>query len=114
MIKLTRRHVLVLTAAASAAAVTQAARATAAKNHMVDIRSFKFVPDTLTVAPGDTITWTNRDLAPHTATGVDKSWDTGAIEKDESVTLTVTADFAGDYFCRFHPNMKADLTLTRG
>ena len=84
-----------MTAAASAAAVTQAARAAVAKNHMVEIRGFKFVPDTLAVAPGDTITWTNRDLAPHTATSVDEGWDTGEIGQDESVMLDVTDDMAG-------------------
>ena len=78
--------------------------------HQVDIQGFKFVPGTLDVRPGDSITWTNRDLAPHTATAKAGDWDTGPIERGQSVTLTVAPDMSADYFCAFHPAMNAKVT----
>ncbi|HMB48325.1 MAG TPA: cupredoxin family copper-binding protein [Afifellaceae bacterium] len=78
-------------------------------NHEVEIKAFKFVPATLKVSPGDTITWTNRDLVPHTATAHDKSWDTGRIERGKSASITCRQGMATAYFCRFHPAMKAKL-----
>jgi plastocyanin len=79
--------------------------------HTVAIKAFKFDPPSLNVKAGDKITWINEDLAPHTATAKDKSWDTGRLKKGQSKTIEVTADFSLDYFCRFHPNMKAALQL---
>lgn len=84
----------------------------APREHIVEIRAFKFVPAVLTVKTGDRIKWINRDIAPHTATAADQSWDTGELVKDASRTLTVEKNFAGTYFCRFHPSMKAALKIT--
>jgi len=81
------------------------------KDHQVEIRDFSFAPASIEVSPGDTITWTNHDIAPHTATAKDKSWDTGIIRKGESKSHLVTSDMTGAYYCRFHPNMKAQISL---
>ncbi len=75
------------------------------------IARLTFVPDRLRVRVGDRISWTNRDIAPHTATALDRSWDTGRIDKDETKSIVVTADLSPAYFCRFHPNMKAHLEI---
>ena len=110
----TRREILAQTMAASAAmALLPVGSVTASTpvTHQVEIKRFKYVPDTLTVKPGDRIVWTNRDIAPHTATGVDESWDTGKLAQDEAQTMTVTPDMQTEYFCRYHPNMKARLII---
>lgn len=85
-----------------------------AQTHTVQITGFKFLPATLSVRSGDKILWVNRDIAPHTATAVDESWDTGALEKDQSVVTVVGEAITGNYFCRFHPHMKAELKLRVG
>jgi plastocyanin len=36
----------------------------------VEIREFKFEPETLTVHEGDTVVWKNDEIVPHTATAV--------------------------------------------
>jgi plastocyanin len=82
------------------------------QSHTVEITGFKFVPATLSVRPGDKIRWINRDIAPHTATAVDESWDTGTLEKGASVVTVVGGAIAEKYFCRFHPHMTAELKLT--
>ncbi|WP_350336031.1 cupredoxin domain-containing protein [Coralliovum pocilloporae] len=113
-----RRDLLAGTAASLfAAGLSLPARATmgyTAENpvhHMVTITGFVFEPAHLTVRPGDRITWTNLDIAPHTATARDHSWDTGQIDKDQSATVTVTEDMVLDYYCRYHPIMEATLAF---
>lgn len=76
------------------------------RDHEIEITNFAFVPATVDARVGDTITWINRDIVPHTATGEDDSWDTGSINSNESKSLVVTAEMVSDYFCRFHPTMK--------
>ena len=78
----------------------------------ITITRFKFVPDTLDVHLGDTITWLNKDIAPHTATANDDSWTTDELGKKQSQSLTVTAEMSGDYYCVYHPHMKAKLNIT--
>ncbi len=116
MAGLKRRQILSNTAAALAAAVATRtgpalADTDAVREYSVEIRAFKFVPEVISAKPGDTITWINSDIVPHTATARDKSWDTGTIPKGGSKSLKVTADMQADYFCRFHPMMKASLDL---
>jgi plastocyanin len=110
----TRRQALGLIAAASAAAIVAPARAHDGEvhEHIVEITGLLFVPDQLAVKPGDRITWINRDFVPHTATADDKSWTTATLAKDAQETLTVTSGMVDTYYCRFHPNMKARLTIT--
>ena len=80
--------------------------------HTVIITGFKFVPETLSVRVGDTITWRNDDIAPHTATASDKSWNTGKLKRGEQKSLLVTDSFLSTYFCKFHPVMKAKLKIS--
>lgn len=89
----------------AADALLSGARAGPAQ-HMVEIHKFKFSPASLNAKPGDTITWINKDIVPHTATASDESWDTGKIEKGERKRIVVGADFQENYYCRFHRTMK--------
>lgn len=75
--------------------------------HHVDIRTFAFVPESLTVAPGDTVVWTNRDLVPHTVTGADARWDSGEMTVGATWRTVVTE--GGGYFCRFHRSMTGSI-----
>lgn len=82
-----------------------------AAEHIVEIKQFKFIPEQLTVRPGDTIKWINRDIAPHTATAKDRTWDTKRLKKGEAMSIVVTKAMKTDYFCLYHPHMKAKLIL---
>lgn len=114
----TRRDVLGRAAAAFAVAafgrsiISNNASAHSPVEHRVEITGFSFAPDKLSVRSGDTITWVNHDIAPHTATADDETWDTGEISRGEKKSLFVTDDMSSTYFCRFHPMMKARLTFT--
>lgn len=100
---ISRRSVMI---GLSALATLPAVAARAATDHAVAIQGMKFVPDDLSVAVGDTVTFTNMDSAPHTGTAKDGSFETGKLSKGKSGTVTISA--AGDhaYFCKVHPNMK--------
>lgn len=108
-----RRHFVMSAAAALAAAAMPTAGHAGVAEHVVEIRRFKFAPAMLGVRPGDTITWINRDIVPHTATARNGLWDTGPVETDGTATVTVAEGFEGPYFCRFHPNMKGSVTIGR-
>ncbi|WP_299848597.1 copper-binding protein [uncultured Roseovarius sp.] len=81
------------------------------RDHKVSIRNFTFEPETQTVAVGDRILFINEDLAPHTATADDGSWDTGALEQGQSKQLIVADDWTPTYFCAFHPAMTGRLNI---
>jgi plastocyanin len=84
---------------------------TAAASTGVTIKNFKFTPGTSSVHVGDTITWTNQDIAPHTATAKDGSFDTGTINKNKSGSHTFTKAGTFPYICSIHPNMKGTVTV---
>lgn len=109
----TRRSFVARLVAASAATAFAVKSSSAAQptTHVVEITGFKFKPETLNVKAGDTVTWINRDIAPHTATATDKSWDTGKIGKAEQKSVTIIQDSEASYFCRYHPVMKASLVI---
>jgi plastocyanin len=81
------------------------------KTHTVTIEGMRFQPEVLTVAPGDTVVWVNKDLVPHTATSTAGSFDSKDIQADKSWKFTIrkTGDFA--YICTLHPTMKAMLRV---
>lgn len=81
--------------------------------HIVEIVKFKFDKKLLNVKVGDKVTWINKDIVPHTATALDKSWDSGRLNKGESFTLTIKDETSLDYFCAYHRQMKASLELIK-
>ncbi|HEX2175361.1 MAG TPA: cupredoxin domain-containing protein [Nocardioidaceae bacterium] len=81
------------------------------KNHTVDIVDFLYEPDPLEVNVGDTVTFVNKDAAPHTATADDKSWDSGNMNQGDEWTLEVEKPGEVPYFCIYHPNMTGTLIV---
>lgn len=63
----------------------------------------------MTLAPGDTVVWTNRDIVPHTATAEDGSWTSPSLKEGESWAMIVETEVSADYLCAFHPAMRASL-----
>lgn len=104
-----RRIALAIVAAVFPAA---AMPATPHRTHVVVIDAMTFKTPALTIAPGDTVTWVNRDMFEHTATARGHfDVDLKPREK-KSVTFPKPDVFA--YFCRFHPGMKGTITVRPG
>jgi amicyanin len=73
----------------------------------VDIAGFAFNPGTVNVKVGDTVTWTNKDGAPHTVTvsAGAELFDSGSIGKGQSYSHTFTKTGTYQYKCSIHPGM---------
>ena len=108
---LSRRDVVCGAVASAAVLTAMPLRSAEPVVHDVAIRSFKFEPAQLQVHIGDTIRWTNHDVAPHTATADEFGWDTEEIAKDASGEITVTEGMETSYFCAFHPHMKGSIEI---
>jgi plastocyanin len=79
--------------------------------HTVVIVAMKFEPESLTVKPGDTIVWINKDFFPHTATAEDRSFDSRDIGTNKSWKYVAKKDGTFPYICTLHPTMKGTLTV---
>ena len=64
-----------------------------------------------TAKVGDTIEWVNKDILAHTATARNGDFDV-TLPPKKTVTLVLTKSGMIDYYCRYHPNMKATLPVT--
>lgn len=95
-------------AAAQEAAPADAAAEAAA----VEIKDFAYAPPSISVPVGGSITWTNADGVPHTATGLDRAaLQSGAIASGASYSQTFATAGTYEYFCEFHPNMKGTIVV---
>ena len=83
------------------------------QTHSVTIEGFRFAPEDLTVRPGDTIVWTNKDLFAHTATAEGK-FDSGSIAANGSWRFTPGKTGEVAYICALHPTMKAMVRIKAG
>jgi plastocyanin len=59
---------------------------------------------------GDTVELINKDIFAHTATARNGDFDV-AMPPKKTVTYILKKAGAVDYYCRFHPNMKAVLNV---
>jgi plastocyanin len=69
-----------------------------------------FAPAEVSAKVGDTIQWINTDVFVHTATAHNGDFDVMMPPKT-AVTSVLTKAGTVEYYCRFHPNMKAVLTI---
>ena len=78
----------------------------------VSIKDFAFGPADIQAKVGDTVTFTNDDTAPHTATLDDGSCSTGTISPGSSDGLTFTAAGTYPFHCKIHSSMKGTITVS--
>jgi plastocyanin len=80
----------------------------------VVIYNYKFIPPTLTVAVGKTVTWYNRDIAPHTATHRsfgDEAFDSGSLGHLATFSHTFRTPGSYPYLCIFHQGMMGTIVV---
>jgi plastocyanin len=93
-------------------AASPAASPSAGGSASVAITDVAFAPPELSIAAGTTVTWTNADGTPHTATAEDGSFDTGRIAPGASASQTFETAGSYPYICAFHPTMHGTITVT--
>jgi plastocyanin len=67
-------------------------------------------PAEATAKVGDTLELVNKDVLAHTATAKNGDFDVTMPAK-KTVTYVLKKAGSIDYYCRFHPNMKATLKV---
>ena len=82
-----------------------------------DAATIEITMENLVISPaeasakvGDTIEWINKDILAHTATARNGDWDV-ILPPKKSGGLILKKAGTVDYYCRFHPNMKATLVV---
>lgn len=92
-----------LTLAACTQTVEQSSAVDAPDTATVELTGIRFVPDTVTIKRGGTITFVNKDLAPHTVTA--KEFDSGDMKKGDTFSQTFTKTGSTSIICKYHPGM---------
>jgi plastocyanin len=91
---------------ASRKAVVQQTAATTEKDGAkVSIVNFEFTPAEITVAPGESVTWTNDDGAPHGLVYQDGAKGTDLLLPGASFSRQFDQPGTYDYSCAVHPYM---------
>ena len=67
-------------------------------------------PAEVSAKVGDTIEWVNKDILAHTATAKNGDFDV-TIAPKQTIKSVLTKAGKVDYYCRYHPNMKAVLKI---
>jgi len=99
-------------ASASASASATGSPAAVAGN-AVSIDNMAFVPATLTVPAGSTVTWTNHDEEPHTVAASDGSFHSPGMDAQGTYSHTFPTPGKFDYICSIHPFMHATVVVTQ-
>jgi plastocyanin len=76
----------------------------------ITIDNLVFAPSQASAKVGDTIEWINKDVLAHTATARNGDFDVITPPK-KTVTSVLKKAGTIEYYCRYHPNMKAVLTI---
>jgi plastocyanin len=79
----------------------------------VTIQNFAFSPQTITVAPGTTVMWTNKDNVDHTVTSDTGAWpDSGSLATNKSFSHTFAKAGTYAYHCALHSSMTAKVIVS--
>jgi plastocyanin len=78
----------------------------------VTIQDYTYKPASITVPKGTTVTFTNRDSTPHTATSKEPGvFESGSIDTGKSGTVKLEESGTFAYYCAFHPFMKGTIVV---
>lgn len=78
--------------------------------HVVTVEGMTFKPALLTVKQGDTVTWENRDVVPHTTT-TQGLFDSRAIAPGAHWSWKASTKGHHSYACTFHPDMTGTVVV---
>ena len=76
----------------------------------ITMENLVIAPAEATAKVGDTLELINRDIFAHTATARNGDFDV-AMPPKKTVTYILKKAGTVEYYCRFHPNMKAVLNV---
>jgi len=80
------------------------AQAPAPGGTTVTIKEFEFIPKEVQVKVGTTVTWTNAGTTKHSATAIDRAFNTRNLAPGETKSVTFSTPGTFVYHCVFHGN----------
>ena len=76
----------------------------------ISMKDLEISPAVVAAKVGDTIEWINKDVLVHTATARNGDFDV-TLPPKKTANFVLKKSGTVDYYCRFHPNMKAVLNV---
>jgi plastocyanin len=76
----------------------------------ISMENLEISPAVVAAKVGDTIEWINKDMLVHTATARNGDFDV-TLPPKKTASFVLKTSGTVDYYCRFHPNMKAILNV---
>jgi plastocyanin len=76
----------------------------------ISMENLEIAPAEATAKVGDTVEWVNKDVFAHTATARNGDFDVNIAPK-KTASFVLKKAGTVDYYCRYHPNMKATLKI---
>ncbi len=83
----------------------------AAVSNEIEIADFAFVPATVTVTVGTTVTWTNLDSVAHTVTSETDLFDSGNLARNATFSYLFADRGTFSYYCAIHPSMRGKVIV---
>jgi plastocyanin len=77
----------------------------------VHIKDDAFMPGTLTIVAGATVTFANDDDDAHTVTATDGTFDSKGLDTNQTWRHTFSKPGVYRYFCELHPFMKGTIVV---
>ncbi len=102
---------IIALAVAFAGALLHAEDSSGANGANVSIQNMKYSPATITIKPGQSVTWTNNDDRDHTVVADDGSFQSDNISAGGTYRHKFTKAGRYKYGCRYHPRMKGEVVV---
>ena len=77
----------------------------------VEISGSAFVPATITIAVGTTVTWTNKHCCVHTVSSQGTLFDSGNLSNGATFSYTFNQKCTFEYHCKIHPAMTGKVVV---
>lgn len=71
-----------------------------------------YMPVNASVPKDSSVTWSNKDIAPHTATADDGSFDASTINPGSMASAMIKGQGTVPYHCNIHPLMHGSLQVS--
>jgi plastocyanin len=96
---------------AAAAMILVCAAAQAAGPISIEVKDFMFMPTTLNVEAGASVTWVNKDDEPHTVVSDTGLFRSGALDTGESFSFKFDKPGIYHFTCSIHPRMVGTIVV---
>jgi plastocyanin len=92
-------------------AANHGASASGADGAQVLIKDFMFMPMSVTVKAGATVTWANKDEEPHTVVSDSGLFRSGAVDTGETFSFKFEHPGTYHFTCTIHPRMVGTIVV---